>query len=93
MISNTPEAGEFTPLASYRPREAKKLLQSLDSSGIAFHAEPRRPQRAGYNGPTLVIDVSVDPQHYEQAQQIHIDLFGDSLPNYDSSFFQQHRNV
>jgi hypothetical protein len=93
MKSRRSETRDFAPLATYRPREALKLVECLQSSGIAYRAETVRPGQADCKGPTTVVEVSVDPQKCEQANRIHIELFGDGLPNYDSSFFQQHRNV
>ena len=89
MKSDEPEQTKFVWLGRYSPHEASKLLKRFEQVGIAFRAQPLRAGYGGSNGPT----VSVDPTRGPEVDEIHRDLFGDGLPNYDSSFFREHRNV
>ena len=91
MKSDEPEQTEFVPLGRYAPREAAKLLARFEEAGIPFRMQPRKP--APQPGPTAAIDISVDATRGTEVAQIHRDLFGDGLPNYDSSFFRDHHNV
>ena len=91
MKSGDPEQTDFVVLGSYSPREATKLLQRLEQAGIAFRTQDRKP--LPQPGPTAAIDISVDSARASEVAQIHRDLFGDGLPNYDSSFFRGRRNV
>ena len=93
MSSDTPQQDDLVLLGRYRPHDASRLLERFELAGILFRAEPLRAGYGGSNGPTVSIDVSVDAQRSVEAADIHRDLFGDELPNYDSSFFRQHRNV
>lgn len=82
----------FVFLGYYRPREASKLLERFQQNNITFHAQPRRMGTVNTNaGVTLLI--SIDPKRSDDVDKIHRELFGDGLPNYDSSFFRDHRNV
>jgi hypothetical protein len=76
-------------LGGYSPREAARLLERLEKYGIVFRAEPVTHP----NHPRLTVAISVDLQRAGDADKIHQELFGDGLPNYDSSFFREHRNV
>jgi len=40
-----------------------------------------------------MIDVAVEAERATDAARIHCDLFGDELPDYNSSFFRQRRNA
>jgi hypothetical protein len=91
MKSEGPEEEEFAWLGSYAPRQASQLLERLYQAGIAFRAQPLRPDRG--DEPTATIYISVDSPRSGEAAQIHRELFGDELPNYDSSFFRDQRNV
>ncbi|HEX4631850.1 MAG TPA: hypothetical protein VH188_12895 [Chthoniobacterales bacterium] len=93
MNSGDSHEQALTHLGTYSPHEAAKLLERFECAGIVFRAQPRRAGWGGSNGPTVVMDISVDPARASEVDQIHQDLFGDSLPNYDSSFFHQRRNV
>ena len=83
---------EYLALSRYTPRQAARLLDRLAESGIAFQAT-QRPPRDEAAGPTIDIDVSVEAGRASEAAQIHRELFGDEVPNYDSSFFRERRNV
>ena len=91
MKSDEAKQTDFVPLGSYSPREAAKLLERFKQAGIWFRAQPRSP--LPQPGPTASLDISVDSARSNEVAQIHRDLFGDGLPNYDSSFFREHRNV
>ena len=93
MKSGEPEQAKFVWLGRYSPHEASKLLERFEQVGIAFLAQPLRAGYGGSNGPTVCLDISVDPARGPKVDQIHRDLFGDGLPNYESSFFRNHRNV
>jgi hypothetical protein len=82
------EVGFFFP-GSYSPHEAAKLLECFEEDGIVFRAQP---VRHSYH-PRMTVAVSVDSQRAGDADRIHQELFGDGLPNYDSSFFRNHRYV
>jgi actin-related protein len=88
-----PQEGELALLGRYSPHEASKLLARFERAAIEFRAHPLRAGYGGSNGPTVSIDISVDPTRSAEVDQIHHDLFGDSLPNYESSFFRGQRNV
>ena len=89
MQPEQPTEDGFVPLGSYSPREASKLLERLEQSGIAFRAQR---QTTSYYLISEIL-VSVDPERSIDADEIHRDLFGDGLPNYDSSFFRKQDNV
>jgi extradiol dioxygenase family protein len=78
-------------LGSYPLEDAKRLLERLEQAGIAFHTRPRSP--FPQPGPPVTMDVSVELARSSEVAQIQRELFGDGLPNYDSSFFREHRNV
>ena len=91
MESDEREGEDFVLLGSYPPREAAKLLERFHQAGIAFRTQPRRPPPEP--GPTVVIDISVELKRASEVAQIHLDLFGDGLPNYASSFFRERHNI
>ena len=91
MKSDESEQPDLVLLGSYPPREAAKLLERFHRARIAFRTQPRRPPPEP--GATVVIDISVDSTRGSEVAQIHRDLFGDGLPNYQSSFFREHRNL
>jgi hypothetical protein len=91
MKSDEPEQTDFVWLGRYAPREAAKLLARFEEAGIPFRMQPRKPSPEP--GPTAGIYISVDATRGSEVPEIHRDLFGDGLPNYDSSFFRDHNNV
>lgn len=93
MKSGGPQEKGFTPLGRYSPREVSKLLERFEQAGIAFRAQPLRAGYGGSNGPTVSMDISVDPARSAEVEHIHRELFGDGLPNYKSSFFRRQRHV
>jgi hypothetical protein len=76
----------FFLIGSYSPHEAAKLLGRFEKDGIVFRAQPVR--HSYY--PRMTVAISVDLQRAGDADKIHQELFGDGLPNYDSSFFRGH---
>ena len=84
-----PTEDEFFLLGSYSPHEAAKLLERFEKDGIVFRAQT---VRHSYH-PRMTVAISVDPQRAGDSDKIHQELFGDGLPNYDSSFFRENRNV
>jgi hypothetical protein len=91
MRSDGPDQTNFVLLGSYAPQDAARLLERFEQAGISFRAQPRSPLPEP--GPTAALDVSADSTRASEVDQIHRDLFGDGLPNYESSFFRDHRNV
>jgi len=91
MKSDEPDQIDFVLLGTYAPREAAKLLARFEEAGIPFRTQPKKPNPEP--GPTAAIYISVDAARGKEAAEIHRDLFGDGLPNYDSSFFRDHDNV
>lgn len=91
MTSDTSPESDFVLLGSYSPRDAAKLLERLEKAGIAFRTRDRKPLPEP--GPTAAIDISVDAGRASEVAQIQRDIFGDALPNYESSFFRDHHNV
>ncbi|MBA3963877.1 MAG: hypothetical protein H0X40_18530 [Chthoniobacterales bacterium] len=80
---------DFILLGGYSPHEAARLLERFTQSGIPFRT---RRKTMGYDLTSAIL-VSIDPARAGEAAEIHRDLFGDALPNYDSSFFRAHRNI
>jgi hypothetical protein len=91
MRSAEPQQTDFVLLGSYAPRDAAKLLDRFEQAGIAFRTRERKPLPEP--GPTAAIDISVDSTRASEVSQIQRDVFGDTLPNYESSFFRGHHNV
>jgi hypothetical protein len=84
-----PREDGFFFLGGYSPHEAGRLLERLERDGIVFRAQPVR--HSYY--PHMTVAISVESQRAGDADKIHQELFGDGLPNYDSSFFRKHRNA
>jgi len=91
MASNESDRSEFTLLGSYLAHDAKQLLDRLQQAGIPFRTRPTMP--FPQPGPSTVLVISVQSARSSEANQILQELFGDNLPNYDSSFFRGHHNV
>src|SRR4051812_3730776 len=83
MSSDTPPQDDLVLLGRYRPHDASRLLERFEHAGILFRAEPLRAGYGGSNGPTVSIDLRVAAHRSAEAAEIHRDLFGDALPNYD----------
>ena len=96
---NTPPEEGFEYLGYYTPPDAEKLFEAFTQAGIEYRADvidhtanPATP--LGHFGGTfsqpvqILVSGSVDRR--EEIHQIHAKLFGDCLPNFDSSFFTGH---
>jgi hypothetical protein len=91
MKSDEPQESDFVLLGNYLPEDAKKLLARLEQTGIAFRTRSKRP--FPQPGPPVTMDISVESSRSSEVAQIQRELFGDGLPNYDSSFFREQHNV
>ena len=91
MKSDESQQSDFVLLGSYPAEDAKKLLERFEQAQIAFRTRPRSP--FPQPGPPVTMDISVDSARFSEVAQIQRELFGDGLPNYDSSFFRDDRNV
>ena len=87
----------FEYIGYYTPSDAEKLIDAFTQAGIEYRADvidhtadPATP--LGHFGGTfsaavqILLRGSVDRR--EEIRQIHAKLFGDCLPNFDSSFFK-----
>ncbi|MBA2682564.1 MAG: hypothetical protein H0U76_29740 [Ktedonobacteraceae bacterium] len=61
-----------------------------DSTGAI---SPIRSRMGGTCGQAVQMLISTDPARREDVHRIHRALFGDCLPNYDSSFFAGSNNA
>lgn len=102
MQSDNDPAEEFVLMGSYSIVDARKLLSAFDSAELEYRAEfndgvsninPVLAEGGGSFGQAAQVTVSVAAPQKEQADRIHTDLFGDCLPNYDSTFFDNPENV
>ena len=90
-----PDEG-FEYIGYYTPPDAEKLIEAFTKAGIDYRADvvdhtadastPLGHICGTFSQSTqILISGSVDRR--EEIQQIHTSLFGDCLPNFDSSFF------
>jgi hypothetical protein len=102
MESDIDPAEEFLLMGTYSIVDARKLLSGLDSAEIEYRVEfndgvanigPLQAESGGAFGQAAQATVSVAAAQKQQADRIHTDLFGDCLPNYDSTFFDNPDNV
>ena len=86
-----PNEFEVALLKQFAVQDPSLCLGSLHvlSRRIAFRIRPTMP--FPQPGPSTTLVISVDPARSNEANEILRDLFGDNLPNYDSSFFRGHR--
>jgi len=96
MNHEADESDEFLLMGTYSIVDARKLLTALESHGVDHRAEfrdgaadivPALSYFGGAFGQAAQATVHVAPAQKELADQIHADLFGDCLPNYESTFF------
>jgi hypothetical protein len=96
MNDEADESDEFLLMGTYSIVDARKLLTALESHDVAHRVEfrdgaadivPALSYFGGAFGQAAQATVRVAPDHKERADQIHADLFGDCLPNYESTFF------
>ena len=96
-----PESEEpiFEYLGYYRPDDARRLLSALEAANIKFDAKffdgiksmsSLSGAHGGHFGGGAQILISIDSNRNAEVQQIHKEMFGDCLPDYDSSFFTDH---
>lgn len=87
---------EFTLFDRFPLGEAHRFLAALEHAGIRFEIDSfdgihgSATSSYGQYGTEARISIHIESTRLDEAQQIHHQLFGDCLPNYDSSFFQQH---
>ena len=96
MNHDTDQSDEFLLMGTYSIVDARKLLTALESQGVDHRVEfrdgaadivPALSYFGGAFGQAAQATVRVAPDHKELADRIHTDLFGDCLPNYESTFF------
>ena len=89
---------DLEELGYYSPADAVKLFEAFQAAGIDFAAgvadatgaiSPVLSFLGGTFGRAVQVLISIDPARQEDVDRIHKDLFGDCLPNYDSSFFKE----
>jgi hypothetical protein len=99
MESESQPADEFLELGTYSIVELEQLLPALDAAEIEYRVELRdgiseiTPFAAGMGGAFgqgARGTVRIAPRETETVRRIHMDLFGDCLPNYHSEFFREH---
>jgi hypothetical protein len=102
MQSDIDPAEGFLLMGSYSIGDARKLLSAFDSAEIEYRVEfndgvanigPLQAEGGGAFGQAAQATVSVAAAHKPRADLVHTDLFGDCLPNYDSTFFDNPDNV
>ncbi len=88
----------FDVLGYYSPPEAEKFLEALEKAKIEYRAEvndktpemtPIRSRLGGTFGQAVQVLISTLSTSREEVGKIHEQLFGDCLPNYDSTFFRE----
>jgi len=89
-------------LGYYSPADGAKLIDAFEAADIDCAAgladstgaiTPALSLLGGTFGQAVQVLISIDPTRREDVNRIHKDLFGDCLPNYDSSFFKQQQNL
>jgi len=104
MESREPNAsrGDLEYLGYYSPADAAKLFDAFEAAGLDFAADvtdatgaisPVVSCAGGTFGQAVQVLISIDPSRREDVERIHKNLFGDCLPNYDSSFFREDRKL
>lgn len=102
MPSDIDPVEEFVPMGTYLLMDARKLLAAFESGGIEHRAEfydgianinPAAAGEGGAFGQNAQVIVRVAETQKQEADRIHADLFGNCLPNYDSTFFDDPDNV
>ena len=94
--------GDLEYLGYYSPTDAAKLFEAFEAAGVDFAADVTDATGAisplvafvgGTFGQAVQVLISIDPARREDVDRIHKGLFGDCLPNYDSSFFKEQQNL
>ena len=95
----TPANDDLEYIGYYSPSDAEKLIEAFTREDIRYRAEV--VDRTGneltalghlaglYSGSTQIL-LSGSIARRQEIQRIHESLFGDCLPNFDSSFFNIH---
>ncbi|MEY2512151.1 MAG: hypothetical protein QOE26_2914 [Verrucomicrobiota bacterium] len=96
MNHEADESDEFLLMGTYSIVDARKLLTALEIQGVDHRVEfrdgaadivPALSYFGGAFGQAAQATVHVAPAQKDLVDQIHADLFGDCLPNYESTFF------
>lgn len=92
---NTPENG-FEYIGYYSPSDAEKLIQAFIRANVEYRVEiidhtadeatPLGHFGGLYSQSTQIL-LSGSTARRQEIQRIHNSIFGDCLPNFDSSFF------
>jgi hypothetical protein len=95
-------SGDLEYLGYYSFADATKLFEAFEAADVDFAADvadatgaisPVVSYVGGTFGQAVQVLISIDPARREDVDRIHKDLFGDCLPNYDSSFFTEQQNI
>ena len=93
---------ELEQLGYYSLADGAKLFDAFEAAAIDYGADlvdsngaitPALSRMGGAFGNAVRVLISIDPRRREDVQRIHSELFGDCLPNYESSFFKEQHNL
>jgi len=93
---------EIEYLGYYSLSDAAKLAEAFEAAGVDYLGDvidssgkvsPTHSYHGGTYGLSVWVLISINPAHRDEALRVHQELFGDCLPNYDSSFFKDPQNV
>ena len=96
MSAADDQSDEFLLMGTYSIVDAKRLLAGLEAAQVNFRAGfkdgvsdivPALSYFGGSFGQAAQATIRIAPEHKALAEQVHMELFGDCLPNYDASFF------
>ena len=103
METNADDASaDLEYLGYYSPPDAAKLFDAFEAAGVDFAADvsdatgaigPLVSSAGGTFGNAVRVLIRTDPARRADVDRIHQRLFGDCLPNYESSFFKEQRNL
>jgi hypothetical protein len=79
---------QFETLGWYSPRDAERLLNALDDAQIAHRAKATGGTGAIFVQTDHGLVISVEVAERDKAHELHVKLFGDALPNFESAFFR-----
>ena len=95
-MESSADDSSFEYLGYYAPSDAAKLFAAFEAAEVDFRADFFDGTNAigsiaavggGRCGQAAHVLIRFDPERRKTVHEIHADLFGDCLPNYDSSFF------
>ena len=98
MDADNSPPDDFLLMSTYSVSDGRRLLEALEASSVEFEVEfhdgasditPFQSYTGGRFGQAAQVTIRVAPAEKEKADRIHADLFGDCLPNYESSFFSE----